>query len=137
MTKLIDSGFLYAMLNRNDPHHGAVMQVVSLLDLPIYLPIPAITEVAYLLQKYVGTQAMADFVDGLATTQMQLIAPEADDYRRAAELVHQYRDVSLDLVDTVMVAIAERLNITTVLTVDQRHFRLIRPRHCSAFDVLP
>jgi predicted nucleic acid-binding protein len=37
----------------------------------------------------------------------------------------------------VLVAIAERLNITQVLTLDQRHFRLFRPQHCDAFDILP
>jgi hypothetical protein len=32
---------------------------------------------------------------------------------------------------------SERLNISRILTVDQRHFRLIRPRHVAAFDILP
>lgn len=47
------------------------------------------TEVTYLLQKYVGIEAMADFVEGLATTQMRLVTPEPDDYRRAAEIARR------------------------------------------------
>jgi uncharacterized protein len=35
------------------------------------------------------------------------------------------------------IAIAERLNITTVLTIDQRDFRLFRPKHCESFKLLP
>jgi uncharacterized protein len=61
----------------------------------------------------------------------------AEDYRRAAQLVRQYRDAPLDLVDSLLVAIAERLQITTILTLDQRHFYLVRPRHHAAFTVLP
>jgi uncharacterized protein len=134
---LIDAGFLYAMLNRRDPHHGEVLQVAQTLLSPVYLPIPMVTEVAYLLQKYVGTQAMADFVAGLASTQMRLVTPEPDDYRRAAEITRQYEDAPLDFVDTLIVAVAERLEVTTILALDQRHFRLVRPRHCAAFEIRP
>jgi hypothetical protein len=34
-------------------------------------------------------------------------------------------------------AVAERFGITTVLTLDQRDFRLYRPRHCQVFEILP
>jgi uncharacterized protein len=32
---------------------------------------------------------------------------------------------------------AERLGVTRLLTLDRRHFGLIRPRHCPALDILP
>jgi hypothetical protein len=35
------------------------------------------------------------------------------------------------------VGIAERLQITTVLTLDRRDFQLMRPKHCEAFRLLP
>ena len=34
-------------------------------------------------------------------------------------------------------AIAERLNLQTVLTLDRRDFSIFRPQHCSAFNLLP
>lgn len=51
--------------------------------------------------------------------------------------MRQYQDAPLDLVDSILIAIAERLQITRVLTLDRRHFHLVRPRHCAAFDILP
>jgi uncharacterized protein len=137
VASLIDAGFLYALLNRKDPRHSDVLEVAQTLQSPVYLPIPMVTEVTYLLQKYVGTQAMADFVEGLATTQMRLVTPESNDYRRAAEIARQYADAPLDFVDTLIVAVAERLEITTILTTDRRHFHLVRPRHCEAFAIRP
>lgn len=134
---MIDAGFLYAMLNRRDPHHDSVLQVAQKVHSPVYLPIPVVTEVTYLLQKYVGIQAMADFVEGLAATHMRLVTPESNDYRRAAELARQYADAPLDFVDSLIVAVAERLEVTTILTTDRRHFHLVRPRHCVAFDIQP
>ena len=55
----------------------------------------------------------------------------------AAEILLQYSDAKLDFVDTLIVALAERLNITRVLTLDRGDFQLIRPKHCSAFEILP
>lgn len=63
--------------------------------------------------------------------------PLAQDYQRAAELIRQYADAQLDFVDAIIVAIAERLDITRILTLDQRDFRLVRPRHCATFEILP
>jgi len=36
-----------------------------------------------------------------------------------------------------VIAIAERLNLTEVATVDRKHFSIVRPRHVSAFGLLP
>lgn len=36
-----------------------------------------------------------------------------------------------------IVAIAERLNVRRILTLDRRHFSVIRPQHCAAFELLP
>ena len=55
----------------------------------------------------------------------------------AAALLEQYADARLDFVDATLVAIAERLNIRRLLTLDQRHYRMIRPTHCPVFELLP
>jgi hypothetical protein len=39
--------------------------------------------------------------------------------------------------EVTVVATAERLKITRILTTDRRDFSLVRPRHCSAFELLP
>ena len=40
-------------------------------------------------------------------------------------------------VDASLVAIAERMEITTIATLDKRHFTVVRPAHCSAFELIP
>ena len=52
-------------------------------------------------------------------------------------LVRQYRDLPLGLVDAAVAATAERLGIDRVLTVDQRHFRTVKPRGFDHFQLLP
>jgi hypothetical protein len=36
-----------------------------------------------------------------------------------------------------VIAIAERLNLTEVATVDRKHSSIVRSRHASAFRLLP
>ncbi len=56
-----------------------------------------------------------------------------------AELVRLYKDARLNPADVsvVAIAIAERLGVTQIATIDRRDFTLIRPRHVSAFKLLP
>lgn len=44
-----------------------------------------------------------------------------------AELVRRYADLPLGAVDASVVAVAERTKITTVATLDHRHFHIVRP----------
>ena len=54
-----------------------------------------------------------------------------------AELVGTYADLPLGAVDASVVAVAERLGATTLATLDRRHFTVVRPRHTTAFALLP
>jgi hypothetical protein len=54
-----------------------------------------------------------------------------------AELVRTYADFPLGETDASVIAIAERLDLTRVATIDYRHLRAVRPRHCDAFELLP
>ena len=137
MTVLIDTGFLYALLNQTERQHESVTNAFAQTSGPWYLPTPAITEVGYLLMKFSGPEALGLFLESLPTSSIRLVGPYKEDYPRAAQLVRQYHDAPLDMVDSILIAIAERLKITAVLTLDRRHFHLVRPRHCTAFDILP
>lgn len=137
MSYLLDTGFLYALLNDKEPEHSAIVEVIRSIHSDIILPIPVITEIAYLLKRDLGTEAAADFIASLSSTPLILLVPEPDDYQRAAEFMRQYADANLDFVDALIAALAERLNISRILTLDQRDFRLIRPRHCNAFEIHP
>lgn len=54
-----------------------------------------------------------------------------------AALVEQYADLPLGTTDASLIAVAERLDITEIATLDRRHFTVVRPRHVEAFDLVP
>ncbi len=53
------------------------------------------------------------------------------------KIMEEYRDSRIDFVDSVIAAMAERLEIRTILTVDRRHFQIFRPKILDYFIILP
>ncbi|MHB8342608.1 MAG: hypothetical protein ACYDB7_15760 [Mycobacteriales bacterium] len=55
----------------------------------------------------------------------------------AAALVDDYADLPLGTTDAAVIAISERLELTEIATLDRRHLTVVRPRHITAFTLLP
>jgi len=91
----------------------------------------------YLLQSRVGPRAEVTFLKSFGGNGFRIAELEDRDIRRMAELVESYLDLPLGIVDAAVVAIAERLALTEIATLDHRHFSVVRPRHVGAFSLLP
>ncbi len=104
---------------------------------PLIVPTLVITEVAYLIASRLGWQAETRFLGDLAAGEMSLEPVDPKDILRIAELVARYHDLPLGTVDASVIAVAERLGVTEVATLDRRHFTVVRPRHVEAFNLLP
>jgi uncharacterized protein len=98
---------------------------------------PLIAVATYYLQDRAGTNAELALLALFTTGYLQVAQLEVADFVRAAELVETYRSLNLGTSDTMVVAIAERLGTPKVMTIDQRHFNVVRPRHVDAFELLP
>ena len=68
---------------------------------------------------------------------LTIVDLELVDYERMAELVEVYADFPLGTADAAVVAVAERLGITEIATLDRHHFHAVRPRHTGGFQLLP
>lgn len=134
---IIDSGFLYALVDASDHHSQRVRIALELVFEPLLLPTPAITETAYFVQRNLGQAALVKFVESLNLMGMSIVDPVEQDLMRAGGILRTYLDQDIDFIDALIMAMAERLNITKILTVDRRHFQIFRPVHCEAFEILP
>ncbi len=103
----------------------------------LIVPVTVLPEATYLTQERLGHRSMRQLVQQLASPAWTLENLSQEDLGRAGTVLERYSDSSLDFVDATIVAIAERLNIRRILTLDRRHFMIIHPRHCPAFEVLP
>jgi hypothetical protein len=53
------------------------------------------------------------------------------------ELGWRYRDMPLGTVDASVIALAERLKVSQIATLDHRHSSVVRPAHVESFELLP
>ena len=61
----------------------------------------------------------------------------ATDWERCVELIDTYLDLGLGVVDASIVAVAERLGLATIATMNTRDFRVVRPAHIDTFELVP
>jgi predicted nucleic acid-binding protein len=135
MLAVVDTGPLYAAVDEDDADHERCRAVLEGAGYRLILPTLVIAEVTYLVATRLGADVEAKFLGALA--RMHVEAPTPDDWPRIGELVAQYSDFPLGGADASIVALAERLDIEAIITLDTRHFRAVRPRHRRAFRLLP
>ena len=138
MALLIDSGFLYATVDKSDKNHKRVIELLPTLpSVDLILPTLVLVEVSYLLQARLGHREMRQFINRLDGSPFRFEHITQIDVHRIYELLDKYSDVEIDFVDASITALAERLDIRQILTVDERDFRIIQPAHCEYFEILP
>ncbi len=82
----------------------------------------------------------AQFLDAVGDgppRRFHVIGLVDDDIRRMAALVRQYADRRLGGTDASIIAVAERLGVTTVATVNRRDFDNVRPTHVRTLNIVP
>lgn len=137
---LCDTGPLVAVAVRNDANYHRCTELFTGLRLAqrrLLIPMTVVAEVGYMLETRVGPRLEADFLEAIADQDFEAVALEDVDFARMAELVRQYDDLPLGTTDASVIAVAERLGVTEIATLDRRHFTAVRPRHTGSLTLLP
>lgn len=132
-----DSGAIYAIYDADDKHHQRVCAVLEQEKGPIIIPDLILVEIDYLLREFLSIDAELDFLTDIAIGVYRLESLGMSDLNRCRQLIEQYRNLDLGLADAAVIAVAERLKIYHILTVDERDFRVVRPKGKKAFIILP
>ncbi len=132
---VVDAGPLVAAALSNEPHHTACASALQDSSRLLVVPAMCIAEACYLIERKAGPMREAQFLAGMSS--LDVLAPEPEDWARIAELVRQYANFPLGGTDASIVALAERLETDTIITLDRRHFEAVTPKHCERFRLLP
>lgn len=121
----------------DDPDHARCAAFIEGTSETLVIPQVVLAEAAYLVGKLAGPVAEVQFVRELADERIDLHSLDSEDLHRMADLMETYADLHLGVVDAAVIAIAERLEITTIATIDHRDCSVVRPRNVSHFDLVP
>ena len=132
---LVDSSYFIALLNSEDRYHESALTFSESINVRIVVPEIIIVEVVFMLQARRGQHMVVGFYDFLMRDKPQLEYLNYRDLERVREIKVKYRQ--FDFVDTAIMALSERLDITSVCTFDRRHFGAFKPNHCDYLELLP
>jgi hypothetical protein len=135
MALVLDTGVLYAAMDRNDAAHHRCRALLDGAREPLVVPAPVLPEVDFWVAKHLGVGPMVALLKDIANGAFVVENLDRKDYVRVAEILDTYADVGF--VDASVLAVAERLGEGKIATLDRRHFAMLRPRHVRAMRLVP
>jgi predicted nucleic acid-binding protein len=134
---IVDTSVIVAYMNSADEHHEAVSVWLDEADDYLATTPLIVAEVDHLIATRGGEKALgalrADLLAGAYLVEWWQSAIAS-----TVQVAERYVDNGLSLADASLVALAERLETIDVATLDQRHFRSVRPlTGGTAFRLLP
>lgn len=121
---VLDTSALYAFLNRRDPDHAWVKEVIGGLTGPLILPVAILAEVTYLVERRMGYWALMGFLQDVEDGYFLAYWNEQD-LPIVRALVRQYQDLPLGFSDAVVAVAGLSLEVP-VLTLDTHFLVLAR-----------
>lgn len=137
MALILDTGPLFASLDRSDADHAACRRLIETSDEPLVIPAPVLVEVDYWIHARLHPGVLVALLDDVVGGAYRVEELRPEDYRRIKELCDRYADADIGFVDAAVLAVVERLNEPKLATLDHRHFSTMRPRHVEALSLVP
>jgi uncharacterized protein len=134
---LVDTNIWLAAGDQRSRNHGDCAALLERHADELAATIPVIAETAWLLLDRGGPATQAAFVANITSGRIAPVDLIAPDWARILDLLETYADLQLDLIDASIIAVAERLGLTTIATLNHRDFSVVRPTHCGAFELVP
>jgi predicted nucleic acid-binding protein len=134
---LLDTSGLLAAIDSSQRLHHAAAKVLLAAEAPLLLSPFVLAELDYLLATRVGLEAEVALLEEVADGAYQLEHFDRNDVAAATDLVRRYGSVELGLADASIVVLGHRHGVSTVLTLDEHHFRTVRGPGGEPFRILP
>ncbi|MEQ9398165.1 MAG: PIN domain-containing protein [Longimicrobiales bacterium] len=123
-----DTGAVLALIDASDRYHTTLRDRFLADPGAWVLPWAVLPEVDYLVGRHLGSDVARAFRADLAAGLWTVEWDGGADLARAAELDAGYPDLELGLVDTLVMAVAERLGAEAIATLDVRDFGAVTLR---------
>ena len=137
MALVLDTGPLYATLDRNDAQYRRCLDLLQDTTEPLVIPAPVLVELDWLVHTRLHPGVFLPLLDDIIAGAYRVEELQPQDYRRIREIYDRYTDSDVGFVDAAVLAIVERLNEPKLATLDHRHFQMLRPRHVDGLRLLP
>lgn len=134
---IVDTSALLAYFDTAEPDHQAVSRVIDNAGDFLVVSPYVLAELDYLVATRIGVDAELAAMRELASGAWDLADFGAAEVEQATDIIERYRDQSIGLADASNVVLAARYRTRTIVTLDRRHFAVLRPIAGGRFAVMP
>jgi len=134
---IIDTSALLAYFDTDEPDHQAVTAVLDDTDAPLVVSPYVVAELDYLVASRLGVTAELAVLAELAGGAWDLPEIDGQGLMQARAVIERYPDQRIGVADASNVVLAARYRTQTIVTLDRRHFDVLRPLTGGRFTVLP
>jgi predicted nucleic acid-binding protein len=134
---VLDTSGLLAVLDADQRIHEPARKAFVGYDGPLLLSPFVLAELDYLLVARVSRDAGIAWLTEVARGAYRLEPFSTEDVAEAVSVVERYPDLGVGLADASVVVLANRYDTYDVLTLDERHFRVLRGPQDHPFRLLP
>jgi predicted nucleic acid-binding protein len=129
---IVDTSYWLAIANKRDQFHELVMEKTRHIDEDLITTWPVLTETCHLLLSRLGVHAQVKFIQQISSFT-SLFEMNNAHLSKCADLMHQYRELPMDLTDASLVVLAESLGEGKIISTDQRDFDVYRWKNHKPF----
>lgn len=134
---IADTSGLIAFFSQSGQQHERVASWLDKNDDVMVVSPYVMAELDYLVATRKGVDAELAVLAELTGGAYELAAMSADDVATARDVIARYYDLGVGLADASMVVLAERYRTRTILTLDHKHFSVMRPLGGGLFKIVP
>jgi uncharacterized protein len=133
---IVDTSGVLAALDDNEPRHPHALAALR-AERDRRLSPFVLAELDYMIGRRSGRRAQAAFLADVADGVYRLEPFDAADVSEARDILARYEDLDIGLADASLVVLARRHDDLELLTLDERHFRVVRGPRDRPFRLLP
>jgi uncharacterized protein len=135
---IADTSAILASIDASAADHRSCAHLVQHDERPLLVSHMVVAEVDYLLTTRFGIATANRFLSDVAAGAYELTPSDEGDLAEAVRVNTRYADQLLRVTDCVNVVLASRHGTVDIFTLDERHFRVVKPlAHGDAFRLLP
>ena len=134
---LVDTSGILAALFSDQNRHEECAEALLNATPPLIISPFVLAETDYLIQKFGGVDAETLFLAEVGRGAYELATFDEDEVEAARHIITKYRSLGIGLADASIAVLAVRYDTLDILTLDERHFRAIRPAPRKLFRILP
>lgn len=134
---IVDTSALLAFFDTDEPDHERVSAALGGATEPLVISPYVVAELDYLVASRLGVSAELAVLRELTGGAWDLPAIDVEELVKARAVIERYADQNIGVADASNVILAERYRTRTLVTLDRRHFDVLRLLSGGRFRILP